>query len=109
MTLVWTGRGRAVPRIVPRKGSVVHREIVEKVPMGWGTGGSQVPFGAGQMDVFTRKQDEEIVIGDSIFVRIIGIRGDKVRIGVQSPKDVHVHTKEVYDLLHRPPGQDEAQ
>ncbi|MGO8749559.1 MAG: hypothetical protein ACLQNE_26680 [Thermoguttaceae bacterium] len=32
MTLVWTGRGRAVPRIVPRKGSVVHREVVEKVP-----------------------------------------------------------------------------
>ena len=35
MTLVWTGHGRAVPRIVPRKGSVVHREVVEKVPMGW--------------------------------------------------------------------------
>ena len=35
MTLVWTGRGRAVPKIVPRKGSVVHREVVEKVPMGW--------------------------------------------------------------------------
>ena len=24
-----------MPRIVPRKGSVVHREVVEKVPMGW--------------------------------------------------------------------------
>ncbi len=35
MTLVWTGRGRALPRIVPRRGSVVHREVVEKVPMGW--------------------------------------------------------------------------
>ena len=35
MTLVWTGHGRTVPRIVPRKGSVVHREVVEKVPMGW--------------------------------------------------------------------------
>jgi hypothetical protein len=35
MTLVWTGHGRAMPRIVPRKGSVVHREVVEKVPMGW--------------------------------------------------------------------------
>jgi hypothetical protein len=36
MALVWTGRGRAVPKIVPRKGSVVHRELVEKVPSGWG-------------------------------------------------------------------------
>jgi hypothetical protein len=35
MTLVWTGRGRAVPRIVPRRGSVVHREVVEKVPSGF--------------------------------------------------------------------------
>ena len=35
MTLVWTGTGRVVPRIVPRRGSVVHREVVEKVPSGW--------------------------------------------------------------------------
>ena len=38
MALVWTGRGRAVPRIVPRKGSVVHREMVEKLPSGFGAG-----------------------------------------------------------------------
>ena len=36
MTLVWTGSGRAVPRIVPRKGSIVHREMVEKLPSGFG-------------------------------------------------------------------------
>ena len=36
MALVWTGRGRAVPRVVPRRGSVVHREVVEKVPSGFG-------------------------------------------------------------------------
>jgi hypothetical protein len=36
MALVWTGRGRAVPRVVPRRGSVVHRELVEKVPSGFG-------------------------------------------------------------------------
>ncbi len=38
MALVWTGRGRAVPKIVPRKGSVVHREAVEKLPSGFGGG-----------------------------------------------------------------------
>ena len=38
MTLVWTGRGRAVPKIVPRRGSVVHREKVEKIPSGFGGG-----------------------------------------------------------------------
>ncbi len=31
MALVWTGAGRAVPKVVPRRGSVVHREKVEKV------------------------------------------------------------------------------
>jgi DNA-binding protein H-NS len=36
MALVWTGRGRAVPKIVPRRGSVVHREAVEKLPSGFG-------------------------------------------------------------------------
>ncbi len=35
MALVWTGTGRAVPKIVPRRGSVVHRELVEKVPSGF--------------------------------------------------------------------------
>ena len=38
MMLVWTGRGRAVPRVVPRKGSIVHREMVEKLPSGFGAG-----------------------------------------------------------------------
>jgi hypothetical protein len=38
MALVWTGQGRGVPRIVPRKGSVVHREVVERVPSGFGGG-----------------------------------------------------------------------
>ena len=36
LALVWTGQGRAVPRIVPRRGSVVHREVVAKVPSGFG-------------------------------------------------------------------------
>jgi hypothetical protein len=36
MALVWTGRGRTVPRVVSRRGSVVHRELVEKVPSGFG-------------------------------------------------------------------------
>jgi hypothetical protein len=38
MTLVWTGHGRVTPRIVPRRGSVVHREMVEKLPSGFGGG-----------------------------------------------------------------------
>jgi ATP-dependent Lon protease len=40
MALVWTGRGRAVPKSVPRRGSVVHREVVEKLPSGFAGEGS---------------------------------------------------------------------
>ena len=35
--LVWTGKGRLVPKIIMRSGSIVHRETVEKVPTGYGT------------------------------------------------------------------------
>jgi hypothetical protein len=35
LMLAWTGKGRSVPKIVPRKGSIVHREVVEKVPSGF--------------------------------------------------------------------------
>jgi hypothetical protein len=38
MTLVWTGSGRTVPKIVPRRGSIVHREAVEKLPSGFEQG-----------------------------------------------------------------------
>ena len=38
MMLVWTGHGRTVPKIVPRRGSIVHREAVEKLPSGFGGG-----------------------------------------------------------------------
>ncbi|TVS21014.1 MAG: hypothetical protein EA424_01040, partial [Planctomycetaceae bacterium] len=36
MALVWTGLDRAVPRVASSRGSVVHRELVEKVPSGFG-------------------------------------------------------------------------
>ena len=36
MMLAWTGTGRSVPKIVPRKGSVIHRQAVERLPSGFG-------------------------------------------------------------------------
>jgi hypothetical protein len=35
LMLAWTGKGRSVPKIVPRRGSIVHRQVVEKVPSGF--------------------------------------------------------------------------
>ena len=52
------------------------------------------------MLVLSRKKDEKIVIGDSITLIVIEIRGDKVRLGIEAPKDVPVHRQEVYDAIH---------
>lgn len=53
------------------------------------------------MLVLSRKKDEKIVIGDSIKLMVIEIRGDKVRLGIDAPRDVSVHREEVYDAIRR--------
>lgn len=53
------------------------------------------------MLVLSRHVNEKILIGDDIEVVIVDIRGDKVRLGIQAPKDVSVHRKEVYDAIKR--------
>lgn len=51
------------------------------------------------MLVLTRKKNESIMIGDFIEVKIIGVEGDSVRIGIDAPRDVNVHRKEVYTAI----------
>lgn len=51
------------------------------------------------MLVLSRKQDEKIVIGNSITITIVEVRGDKVRIGIEAPRDVTVHRQEIYDAI----------
>lgn len=53
------------------------------------------------MLVLSRRQDERIVIGDQIVITIVEIRGDKVRLGIEAPRDVPVHRREVYDAIQR--------
>lgn len=53
------------------------------------------------MLVLSRKKNESIVINDNIVITIVEIRGDKTRIGVEAPKDVPVHRREVYDAIKR--------
>ena len=51
------------------------------------------------MLVLSRKKNESIVIRDNIVVMVIEIRGDKVRLGIEAPKEVPVHRREVYDKI----------
>ena len=51
------------------------------------------------MLVLSRKKNESIVINNDITIVVVEIRGDKVRLGVEAPKEVPVHRREVYDAI----------
>lgn len=51
------------------------------------------------MLVLSRKKNESIIINDHITVTVVEIRGDKVRLGIDAPKEVSVHRREVYEAI----------
>jgi len=53
------------------------------------------------MLVLSRKKNESIVINDDITIVVVEIRGDKVRLGIDAPKEVPVHRQEVYEAIRR--------
>ena len=53
------------------------------------------------MLVLSRQRDESIMIGDTIVVTIVDIRGDKVRLGINAPAEIPVHRQEVYEAIQR--------
>ena len=48
------------------------------------------------MLVLTRKANQSIMIGDDIEVSVLSVMGEKVRIGIQAPRDIPVYRREVY-------------
>ena len=52
------------------------------------------------MLVLSRKKGESIVISDSIVVTVVDLRNGKVRLGVEAPREVPVHRKELYDKIN---------
>jgi len=60
------------------------------------------------MLVLSRKKNESIIINDDITIVVVEIRGDKVRLGVEAPKEVPVHRNEVYEAIRRNQGQNNA-
>jgi len=53
------------------------------------------------MLVLARQREQSIVIGDDIEIRVVDVRGDKVRLGITAPRSVAVHRKEVYDAIKK--------
>lgn len=63
------------------------------------------------MLVLTRKANQSIMIGDHIEISVLAVMGEKVRVGIQAPRDVPVFRKEVFlemrsqaDALGHPPA-----
>jgi len=53
------------------------------------------------MLVLTRRMDESIVIGDDIRVKVVAIKGDHVRLGVEAPRANPIHREEVYEEIQQ--------
>ncbi len=60
------------------------------------------------MLVLSRKKNESIVINNDITIVVVEIRGDKVRLGVEAPREVPVHRREVYDAIQRSQNADDT-
>ena len=53
------------------------------------------------MLVLSRQKDESIIIGDDVEITIVDVRGDKVRLGINAPREISVHRKEIYEAIQR--------
>lgn len=51
------------------------------------------------MLVLSRKKNEQLHIGNGIVITVVDIRGDKVRLGIEAPRDVAIHRQEVYAAI----------
>jgi carbon storage regulator len=60
------------------------------------------------MLVLTRKTNQSIVIGDDIEITVLSVSGDKVRIGIEAPRDIAVFRREVLDNDERPAPRRDA-
>ena len=60
------------------------------------------------MLVLSRKKNQSIIINDDITIVVVEIRGDKVRLGVEAPKEIPVHRNEVYEAIRQRTNKPES-
>jgi cytosine deaminase len=53
------------------------------------------------MLVLSRQRDESVMVNDDVEIRVVDIRGDKVKLGFVAPRSVSIHRKEIYDAIRR--------
>ncbi len=60
------------------------------------------------MLVLTRKTNQSIMIGDDIEITVLSVSGDKVRIGIEAPRDISVFRREVIDNAEAESSEDDS-
>lgn len=51
------------------------------------------------MLILSRKKDESLIIGENIKIKIIEFDENRVKIGIEAPKDVEIHRLEVFEKI----------
>lgn len=51
------------------------------------------------MLILTRRINETLVIGEDVFLTVLGVKGNQVRIGIEAPQDIPVHREEIFVKL----------
>ena len=49
--------------------------------------------------ILTRRIGESLVIGDNVTVRVLSVKGNQVRLGVEAPREVSVHREEIAERI----------
>lgn len=53
------------------------------------------------MLILSRKEKEQITVGDNIVITVVKIQGDKIRLGIEAPREIPVHRLEVYREIQK--------
>ena len=61
------------------------------------------------MLVLSRKRNESIVINNNITITVVDVRGDKVRLGIQAPKEMPIHRPEIHQAITQEPKEEPAE